>query len=65
VITGEAIRTRSERASVEAISCESASPWPGVNQARTRAPLTSAKTGSTRPLFSTSPPRQSSSKLAP
>jgi hypothetical protein len=65
VITGEATRTRSRARPIPlAIACESSSPFPGVNQARAPAPLSSFTiSGSARPLCSTSRRSQSSSKF--
>ena len=46
MITGDAIRTRSRARPIAlAIRCESSSPWPGVNQARTARPSTSSGAG--------------------
>ena len=50
--------------SARAIRCESSSPWPGVNQARTSWPSTSSGSGSRRPLRLTSRVDHISSKLA-
>src|SRR5437764_597209 len=62
VITGEQMRTRCACPIFFAIRCVSASAKPGVNQGLTRVPPTSAGRGSAKPLRSTSPSAQSSSK---
>jgi hypothetical protein len=64
-MTGEAIRTRRfARPIARAIRAERSSPFPGVNQARTGFPSTPIVRGSTKPLRSTAPVTQSSSKFA-
>ena len=62
MITGEQIRTRSACPIFFAIRCVSASAKPGVNHGLTRVPSTSTGRGSAKPLCSTSPVFQSSSK---
>ena len=62
---GEAMRIRSRALPMcLATRCDSASPCSGQNQARTRAPSTSSGRGSTFPVSTTSPRRQSSSNAS-
>ena len=64
VITGEQIRTRRRAFAIAlAMRCERPSPWPGVNQVRTCCSPTGTGVVWTRPLRSTCPCVQSSSKL--
>ena len=62
MITGEQMRTRRARPIFFAIRCVSASAKPGVNHGLTCVPSTSTGRGSAKPLCSTSPSFQSSSK---
>jgi hypothetical protein len=64
VITGDAMRTRSRARPIAwPMRCESSSPCPGVNQARTSWPSSSSRSGGWCPLASTLREAHSSSKF--